>query len=113
MRNPLAHHRSRRLARSQTRLRRLLFDPLEQRELLAAAPVPPAAGSSVFVGASLSPDHTLVVGGTTRGDDIWLQSAAGSVNVWLNGKRLGSYHPTRVVVYGQAGNDVIHADPKL
>jgi autotransporter-associated beta strand protein len=59
---------------------------------------------------SLDPSKTaLVVGGTTSGDLILVtRSLGGGINVNINGASNGSFAPTgRVLVYGQAGNDVI------
>lgn len=56
----------------------------------------------------------LVVGGTTGDDHIVLQpsDASGSVDVVVNGHDQGTFAPTgKVVVYGQAGNDLIEVVP--
>src|SRR6267142_193989 len=101
------------------RLRRLLLEQLERRDLLAALPLASLSAAvgggsaAIPVAVTLTEDQTLVVGGTARNDDIWLQSVNGGLNVWMNGKRLGLFHPVHVVVYGQGGNDVIHADAKV
>ena len=52
----------------------------------------------------------LAVGGTTSNDTIILSpaDAAGDINVNVNGTSLGNFKPSgRILVYGQAGNDVI------
>jgi Ca2+-binding RTX toxin-like protein len=55
----------------------------------------------------------LVVGGTTGADTIQIRRASnngGSAEVRLNGTNLNFNGVNRVVVYGQAGNDVIEAN---
>src|SRR5205823_1626392 len=55
-------------------------------------------------------DGDLVVGGSTADDAITIQpiDVNGTLGVVLNGVAQGSFVPTgRVIVFGQAGNDVI------
>jgi autotransporter-associated beta strand protein len=52
----------------------------------------------------------LVVGGTERADDILIRpgTAAGEVEVWLNGDFKGTFTPTgKIVAFGQDGNDTL------
>src|SRR5262249_25233769 len=56
----------------------------------------------------------LFVGGTTADDHIVIQptDADGTVDVILNGQDLGTFAVTgKIVVYGQAGNDLIEVVP--
>jgi hypothetical protein len=56
-------------------------------------------------------DEMLVVGGTLGGDTIVVNSSGG-INVRINGKVMGVFRPTsRIVVYGQDGNDHINLAP--
>ena len=52
---------------------------------------------------------TLVVGGTTGKDTITVQptDTAGDVSVITNGQSQGTFHPSKVIAYGQAGDDSI------
>src|SRR5262245_60112136 len=97
---------------ARSRFRRLLVEDLESRHLLAS-------GHSAGISPLLAPsavvleDDVLIVSGTSRGDDIWLQSKSSGLFVWINGRRQGPFQPERVVVNGLAGNDYVHADAKV
>src|SRR5262245_14557846 len=99
---------ARRIA-ARARFRRLALENLESRHLLASGRLTVSSD----VGSVLLQGQTLLVSGTERGDDIWLQSRTNGLHVWINGKRQGPYHPERVVVYAQGGNDSLHADAKV
>src|SRR5439155_16257782 len=54
--------------------------------------------------------NTLAVGGTTGTDKIYLTAADStgtSVTVSINNSSLGTYQAGQIVVFGQAGNDII------
>jgi PKD repeat protein len=57
----------------------------------------------------------LVVGGTTGGDVILVKNRGkGKVEVFINGKSQGTFKPNgHVIVFGQAGNDLIEVDDSV
>jgi uncharacterized repeat protein (TIGR01451 family) len=58
--------------------------------------------------------HDLVVTGSSKRDTILVEPSGNKVSVKLNGKSLGSFHPTgNIVVYGRAGDDHITISPHL
>jgi hypothetical protein len=76
----------------------------------------PATASLAITAAAVLPDPfapgqtALFVGGTTGNDTITLRPAdtQGGVKVVINGAGQGTFHPSgHIVVFGQAGNDVI------
>jgi hypothetical protein len=74
----------------------------------------PAAGQAVTVVPAELQGGDLLVGGTTGDDTITIQpaDASGTVDVVINGQDQGTFVPTgQVVVYGQAGNDLIQVVP--
>jgi hypothetical protein len=74
----------------------------------------PAASQTVSVVTAELQGCDLYVGGTTGDDTITVQpaDANGTVDVVVNGQDQGTFVPTgQVVVYGQAGNDVIQVVP--
>src|SRR6185369_5013405 len=70
----------------------------------------PAVSQTVAIVSVELQGGDLVVGGTTGDDHITIQpvDANGTVDVVINGQDQGTFVPTgKVVVYGQAGNDLI------
>jgi chitinase len=73
-----------------------------------------AVSQTVTVIAAELQGGDLIVGGTTGDDHVVIQptDTSGTVDVVLNGLDLGTFVPTgKVVVYGQAGNDLIEVVP--
>src|SRR5262249_23943993 len=70
--------------------------------------VGPGGTASVSINAVQFANGTLSYGGTNRNDNITFWPQAGGIQVYLNGIKQGSFTGvTRLVAYGQGGNDQI------
>ena len=56
----------------------------------------------------------LVIGGTNRGDSIYVLPVGSAVLVLMNGSIYGPFHPTgRILAFGRGGNDTITVSPAI
>jgi uncharacterized repeat protein (TIGR01451 family) len=79
--------------------------------------MPPPFAAAFLASDPLAPGKTVLYGYGTSGNDVIVvnpAAAAGDVSVMLNGKSLGTFHPTsRIVIHALAGNDYIGISDRI